>query len=137
MKSARRGWWSYAKHLIREYPALKNEYDALHIPHITADPTHIRVNSGNTSRSTESMAMRQLPPAKQAAYDAVTKAIEQTKLLKTGAERLQLIDKVYWKQSHSIEGASFAIGYSEATGKRFHGDFVRLVGFNRGLEDWQ
>lgn len=137
MSSPRYGWWSYAKYLTRAYPALKKEYDSLHSQHITADPSQIHVRTGTASRSTEAIAMRQLPPAKQADYDAVTKAIEQTKRLKTGPERLQLIDKVYWKQSHTLDGAAYAIGYSYQQGARYHRDFLRLVGFNRGLEDWE
>lgn len=137
MSNPRFGWWSYAKYLTKAYPALKKEYDALRSQHITAEPSQISYSTGCASRSTEIVALRQLPPAKQADYDAVTKAIEQTKRLKTGQERLQLIDKVYWKQSHTLDGAAYAIGYSYAQGKRYHRDFLRLVGFNRGLEDWK
>ena len=137
MSSPRYGWWSYAKYLTRAYPALKKEYDARHSQHISADPSQISCSTGRASRSTEIVALRQLPPAKQADYDAVTKAIEQTKRLKTGQERLQLIDKVYWKQSHTLDGAAYAIGYSYEQGKLYHRDFLRLVGFNRGLEDWE
>lgn len=137
MSNPRYGWWSYAKYLTKAYPALKKEYDALHSRHISADPSQISCSTRCASRSTEIVALRQLPPAKQADYDAVTKAIEQTKRLKTGQERLQLIDKVYWKQSHTLDGAAYAIGYSYEQGKRYHRDFLRLVGFNRGLEDWE
>ena len=137
MSKPRYGWWSYAKYLTRAYPALKKEYDARHNQHITADYSRIPGGTGTASRSTEVAVLRQLPPARQADYDAVTKAIEQTKRLKTGQERLRLIDMVFWKQSHTLDGATYAIGYSESTGKEFHRDFLRLVGFNRGLEDYQ
>ena len=137
MSSPRYGWWSYAKYLTRAYPALKKEYDALHTQHITADPSRIPGCTGTASRTTENIALRQLPPAKQADYDAVTKAIEQTKRLKTGQERLKLIDMVFWKQSHTLDGAAYAIGYSYEQGARYHREFLRLVGFNRGLEDWE
>ena len=137
MSSPQYGWWSYAKYLTRAYPALKKEYDALRSQHLTADPSQIHVCTGAASRSTENIALRQLPPARQADYDAVTKAIEQTKRLKTGSDRLKLIDMVFWKQSHTLDGAAYAIGYSYEQGKLYHRDFLRLVGFNRGLEDWE
>lgn len=135
--STTRGWWSYAKHMVRQYPELKRQYNELHLQSITADTTKIPSRGGSASRSTELVAMRSLPPARQAEYDAVTKAIEQTKRRKNGAERLKLIELVFWKQTHNIEGASLAIGYSEDSGRRFHRDFLHLVGLNRGLEDWQ
>lgn len=137
MSNPRYGWWSYAKHLTRKYPELKQEYDTIHSQHIATDPSKILGSSSNTSRSTEILALLQLPPAKQADYDAVTKSIEQTKRLKTGAQRLQLIDMVFWKQSHTLEGAAYKIGFSYDQCKLFHRDFLRLVGLNRGLEDWQ
>ena len=135
MSNPKYGWWSYVKYLTKKYPELKMEYDDLHRQNIAANTAQIRCGSGSTSRTTESSALRKLPPAKQADYDAVAKAIEQTKRLKTGQERLQLIDMVYWKKSHTLDGASYAIGYSYEQAKLYHRDFLRLVGFNRGLED--
>ena len=130
----RYGWWSFAKHLVRTYPELKQEYDALHAPRITADTTRIP-GGGSVSKPTENTALRSLPAARQADYDAVTKAIEMTSRLKTGPERLKLIDMVFWKQSHTLDGASYALGYSYENGQRYHQDFLRLVGLYRGLED--
>ena len=138
MSNPRYGWWSYAKYLVRIYPELKKEYDLLHEQHITSSPGLIH-NGGthSDSRVTEKTSLRQLTPAKQANFDAVRKAIEQTKKLRTGAERLQTIDLVFWKQSHTLDGAAYKLGYSYDNCKRSHRDFIRLVGFNRGLEDWE
>lgn len=135
MSKSRYGWWSYAKYITRAYPALKKEYDELHRQSITSDTARIPSCTGFVSRSTENIALRQLSPARQADYDAVTKAIEETKRLKTGKERLQLIDMVFWKQSYTLDGAAYAIGYSYDQGKRFHKDFLYLVGLYRGLCD--
>ena len=134
MSKPRYGWWSYAKYLTRIYPALKQEYDDLRDQRITADTARIS-NRTSVSRTTENATMRQLPPARQADYDAVAKAIERTKLLRTGPERLALIDMVFWKKSHSLDGAAYTLGYSDSTAKRFHRDFLQLVGLYRGLED--
>lgn len=134
MSKPRYGWWSYAKYLTRQYPALKKELEDLREQSISADLSRIPVHSG-TTRITENAALRQLPPARQADYDAVTKAIAQTKLRKNGIERLKLIDMVFWKQSHTLEGAAYALNYSDRSARQFHRDFLRLVGFNRGLED--
>ena len=76
-----------------------------------------------------------LPPAKRAIYEAVSKAIEQTEKLPTGKERMKLVSLVFWKQSHTLAGAGLALGFSYESARIFHGDFLRLVGFFRGLED--
>lgn len=134
MSKPRYGWWSYAKYMVREYPALREEYRERQSQRITRE---IAAVAGGTvaSRSTETTALRQLPPAKQAEYDAVTKAIEETKRMKTGPERLKLIDLVFWKQSHTLDGAAYVLNYSYENARRFHRDFLRLVGLYRGLED--
>ena len=136
MSKPRYGWWSYAKYMTRVYPELRAEYRGLKSVKITRDlSAGIGGGSGRTS-TTENAALRQLPPAKQAEYDAVTKAIEKTKQSRTGAERLAIIDMVFWKKSHSLEGAALAANVSYDTAIDYHGDFLRLVGFYRGLSDF-
>lgn len=134
MSKPRYKWWSYAKHMVRDYPALKAEYEALHDQKVTQDYSQIR-GSKTVRRSAEDVALKTFPKAKQAEYDAVTEAIEKTKILKTGAERLKLIDMVFWKQIHTLDGAAYALCLSYETAKQYHRDFIRLVGFCYGLED--
>ena len=134
MSKPRYGWWSYAKHMVRKYPELKQEYEALHTQRITAAITGIP-GGGSLSDPTATTALRQLPPARQREYDAVRQAIEKTKLLKTGQERLAVIDMVLWKGTHNIDGAALRINISEKTATNYHSDFIRLVGFCYGLED--
>ena len=87
------------------------------------------------SRTTENMALRQLPPSKQAEFEAVSKAVERTKQRKTAEERLAIIDMVFWKKSHSLQGAALRANISYETAVEYHGDFLRLVGLYRGLCD--
>ena len=134
MSKPRYGWWSYAKYMVRVYPNHKTELQERQSQRITREIS-TPLGGTVTSRKTENAALQQLSPAKQAEYDAVTKAIEQTKILKTGPERLALINMVYWKQSHTLDGASYALNYSYEQGQRFHRDFLRLVGLYRGLLD--
>lgn len=134
MSKPRFGWWSYAKYMVRVYPERKKEYQDLQSQRITREISAVTGGSV-ASRSTENAALRQLSPAKQAEYDAVTKAIEATKLMRNGKERMALIDMVFLKQSHTLEGAAYTLGYSDTSAVRFHGDFLRLVGLYRGLCD--
>ena len=66
-------------------------------------------------------------------YEAVQQAIEKTKLLRNGEERLKLIDLVFFKQSHSLQGACLACYVCDRTGRQWHTDFIRLVGVEMGL----
>lgn len=137
MSKPRYHWWAYAKAMVRMYPQLKQEYDALHAQRVTADPDNLPSGKGGISRAVEITALRQLPPARQAEYDAVTQAIELTKERQNGTDRLALIDLVFWKGTHNLEGAALKLYVSYETARRYHGDFLRLVGFCRGLEDMQ
>lgn len=134
MSKPRYGWWSFAKFMVRVYPERKSEYEELHSQRVTQNYSQSGKN-GTVNRSVENTVAKLLPPAKQAEYEAVTKAIEKTKRLKTGSDRLKLIDMVFWKQSHTLEGAAYAMFVSDTTARRWHRDFIRLVGFCRGLAD--
>ena len=112
-----------------------SEYEALHTQRITGDPERVPGGKGGVSRAVEITALRQLPPARQREYDAVTKAIELTKRRQNGADRLALIDLVFWKQNHNLESAALKLYLSDTTAKRYHTEFIRLVGFCYGLED--
>ena len=135
MSKPRYHWWAYAKAIVRMYPQLKHDYEALHTQRITGDPERVPGGKGGVSRAVEITALRQLPPARQREYDAVTKAIELTKRRQNGVDRLTLIDLVFWKQSHNLEGAAIKLHLSDTTAKRYHTEFIRLVGFCYGLED--
>lgn len=134
MSKPRYRWWGYVRNLVRDYPALDQELQDLRSQQITSSLDHVH-GHGIPGRSTEDAALRQLSPAKQAAHDAISKAIEQTRSRSNGEDRIKLIDMVFWRQTHTLDGAAYALGYSYDRAKQLQGDFLRLVGFNRGLED--
>lgn len=134
MSKPRYHWWSYAKAIVSIYPELVEKYNDLHTVSITSKWDAMPSGSG-ISNPTENAALRELPPARQRELDAVNRAIELTKLMKTGDEQIKLIDLVFWKKSHNIAGAAMILYVSEITAKRWHADFIRRVGFCYGLED--
>ena len=67
--------------------------------------------------------------------EAVRAAIEQTKELENGDERIKFISMVFWKQTHTLAGAAMAIPCSERTARRWHTDFIKTVARNFGLLD--
>lgn len=134
MSKPRYKWWGYIRGVVRAYPELKREYEELHRQSVTAGMSGLPSGSG-VSRGTEDIAVRELPYTKQREYEAVRRAIEATKRMTNGSQRLRIIDMVYWKRSHTVEGAAMRVGYSPDRGKQLHGDFIRLVAKNYGLMD--
>lgn len=128
MSKPRDDWWSNAVRMVRNYPARKAEWEALHSQSLTADFSGMP-KGGGVGRTTEEIALRQMPPMKQQEYDAVTRAIEITRLLPFGDKRIELIERVYWRgQKLPISKVIYQIGIAEATAKRWHARFIRQVG---------
>lgn len=66
--------------------------------------------------------------------EAVAKAVADTVQRLDGAERIELIRYVYWnRKQHRVKDAAPRMHISEATAKRWHGDFIREVARNRGF----
>ena len=55
-------------------------------------------------------------------------AAEETAGLPDGPLRMELIERVYWKKTHSLQGAALACHVSYSTAKRWHRQFVTAVG---------
>lgn len=67
--------------------------------------------------------------------NAVREAIEATKDMKDGTDRLKIIDMVFWKKTHTLSGAAMRIPCSERTARRWHTEFIKEVAKNFGLID--
>lgn len=92
-------------------------------------------HGGGAARSTELIAIRELPTQKQREYEAVRKAIEATERMPGGRDRIKVIDLVFWRRSHTLEGAALTIPCSYRTAQRYHEEFIRQVGGNMGFLD--
>lgn len=134
MSKPRYRWWGFVCRMIRDYRGLKVAYDDLHEQAVTADTSGMPRGSG-AGRGVEMIALRQLPKDDQEVYDAVTRAIEITRLRPDGSDRLKMIRFIYWnKEQHKLKDAALYSHVSEITAKRWHGDFVRLVGKCYGFD---
>ena len=67
--------------------------------------------------------------------EAVQREIDQTEQMVDGKERLQVIDLVFFRQTHTLEGAAVLIPCSERTARRWHTDFIKAVAKEFGLLD--
>lgn len=134
MSKPRYRWWGYVKSIIRQYPSLKQEYESLHEQSVTASMTGMP-GSGGASRGTEDIAIRELPYTKQREYEAVKRAVAATERMTAGLDRLKVIDLVFWKRSHTLDGAALVIPCSYMTARRYHAEFITLVASFYGLLD--
>lgn len=137
------GWRKYTRAIIRAYPELKRRERELKdhsaianygTPAVLTDKngkkTLVNVllpGSGTASRATEDIALRTLPPGDQRALDAVSAAIQTTMRYRNGDLRVKIIDLVYWRQTHTLEGAAMEVHVSLDAAKRWHSAFIELV----------
>ena len=65
--------------------------------------------------------------------EAVCRAKEATCALEDGKDRLRLVEMVFFKQTHTLDGAAQEIPCSLRTARRWHRDFIRQVAKEFGL----
>lgn len=116
MSKPRYKWWSYAKAMIRDYPALCREFSTI-------------------SETNTSVHVKDLPTNRQREYEAVRRAIVYTQHRPGAYQRMQLIDLLFWKRSHTLVSVAQKIHVSYPTAKRYSAEFIRLVGENYGFLD--
>lgn len=133
MSKPRYRWWGFVRRIIRDYPGLTAAVADLHSQSITANTSGMP-KGGGACRTVEAIALRRLPEDDQKAYDAVAQAVEITSLRSSGNERVAMIRYLYWGDNpQNIQDAALRFHVSERTAKRWHGDFVRLVGVCYGF----
>lgn len=102
--SRRRAWWGYVKAFIRKYKLLKG------------------------------MDMKELTETELHEVDAVEAAVAATLKLNEGETRMKLVDIIFWKRTHTLEGAAMVLHISERTARRWHTEFIRTVAKEFGLD---
>lgn len=133
MSKPRYDWWSYVKGMIRRYPELCAKEKELHTVSMSPDLSGMPHGSGNKSDPTANAALRELPDINRREMEAVRKAIEETRKMDTGEERLRMVRLVFWEKRYSLEGASQNIGISNITARRWNGTFIKMVAKEFGL----
>lgn len=62
--------------------------------------------------------------------EAVRKAIEYTKTMPDGPQRLSIIKMMYLEKTHTLSGAALLVPCSERTARRWHSQFIWAVANN-------
>lgn len=68
-------------------------------------------------------------------YSAVQRAIRETEELPDGALRLRLLDMVFWRKSHNMQGAADSCYVGLSTAYRWRERFLYTVAENMGIAD--
>ncbi|MBO5569222.1 MAG: hypothetical protein J5916_07375 [Oscillospiraceae bacterium] len=133
MSKPREPWWPYVKNVLRMYPQLKRDLEAIRSQSVT---THYNAAGGSSGpgRSTEQAAMRELPPQRMKEYEAVRKAIRDTGHKQDGRLRNDIIRLVYFKKRYSLSGAAWACHVSYGTAKNWQQEFMHQVAYYLGLK---
>lgn len=134
MSKPRYRWWGYVKSVIRAYPSLVKELAALRQQTTTASYALVSGHSG-TKRPVEQVAMKLLPPQNQRELEAVKASVQETSRLPDGEERVRLISLVFWRQSHTLQGAALELHMSYESAKRKQRAFIELVGEHLNLKE--
>ena len=127
MAKRRDNWREEAIQIIKDYPKLEKELKALRGCSVTPKLTGMPGGAGN-GRKVESAALRELPKDKQKRFDAVDLAMKFTKRnYENSKERIRVIELVYWKRTHTLQGAALTFPYSYDTVQGWHAEFIKLV----------
>ena len=132
MSKPRYNWWPFVLNMIKDYPARKKEYNDLHEQKVTANLSGMP-GGGGASRTVEDIAVRKLPHQEQLEFDAVRKAVECTRSMEDGEQRIKVVGLTLWRQSHTVPGAALALNIPERTARRYRWRFVMLVGYTYGF----
>lgn len=134
MSKTRYRWWGYIKAVIRAYPEHKRNLADIKEQNIIANYSGYSGHSG-ASKPIEALALRQLPKNEQKEFDAVDNALEVTAKMPDGADRIKLLNMVFWAQTHTLQGAADCLYISYGTAKRWHNRFIVLVAKFYGFLD--
>jgi len=66
---------------------------------------------------------------------AIRKTIEEIRCGRDGEDKVKLIEMVYFKKSHSVDGASLVLHVSERTAHRWNSEFIYALGMRMGFLD--
>lgn len=134
MSRPRYRWWPYVKNVIRTYPELRKTLTEPVCTPMTARYGPQTPQNG-LGRALESAVTKKLSSRDVAEFEAVEAAIRETAKMENGEARLEIIDLVYWKRSHTLAGAGMQVGYSYEWAKRAQRRFALSVAENLGLEE--
>ena len=120
-------WRTEARAALRAYPRiLRRLYE---LEGIRVTPAYTGMPGGHTAtRTTEDIALRtQLCPQDEAVITAVEFAQRMQATYPNGKERLRMMELVYFRRTHTLEGAAMECHYSVEAIKRWNNEILAAV----------
>ena len=116
-----------AKAALRQYPKAKRRQSETGEMRIT--PAYNGMPGGGTaSRTTEDVALAvNLTPHEENVISAVEFAMRMQSVYPNGQERIKMIELVYFKRTHTLEGAAMECHYADRTVKRWNNEILTAV----------
>jgi len=119
-------WRTRARAAIRRYPELLQAEADLRAGKTTPAYTGMP-GGGEASRTTELLAIRELPKDAQRDLDAVRMALDTIKRYRNADLRLKMIDMCYWRKTHTVDGAAMVLHVSQDTAHLWDRGIIELV----------
>ena len=135
MSKPRYKWWSYVRWMIRLYPERVAELRRRQEANVTAAYGGRTPSGTDIHRSTENLGTVSLGATVDREMQAVRRALEDISALPNADLRLRIIEMYYWKRTHTLDGASYAVNVADVTGRRWNAEFIGLVAKYFGLLD--
>lgn len=119
-------WRREARRALRDYPRLKRKQGD-NEQQITAQYSGVAVQH-SASRVTENVALRStLTEREENIISAVEMAMWMQQHYPNGAERVRMMELVYFKHTHTIEGAADVVHYSPDALWRWNTEILTAV----------
>lgn len=93
----------------------------------TTPPYEAVIKGSEIGRTTETAALRQLPPAEELWVDAIQQATEEIMRHKDGKDVMEIVRMVDYRRTHSVEGAAQALHMDRVTAWRRRARFIYCV----------
>ena len=120
------GWRSEARRALRDYPRIKRRQGDNEMQ-ITPVYGGAAVQH-SASRTTENVALRStLTEREETVISAVEFMLNMQRRYQNSAERLRMIELVYFKHTHTIDGAADIVHYSPDALWRWNGEILTAV----------
>ena len=132
MSKPRYRWWGYVKAVLRAYPDHKSELESLKQSKMTASYGGT-APAGGASKPVEGIALRRLPEDAQREYEAVERMLKAMDRFPDGENRRELVDRVFFRKTHTLQGAAMAQYVSYSTAKRWHNKAIEQTAIELGL----
>ena len=126
LSTPREPWWGYVRNVLYSYPALKQREKEGMLLGLTASINGMP-RAREVPKPVEQAVILQLSDKEQERIEAVERAIHETSRRPLGQQRLKVIDMVFFRQSHTLNGAADAVHVSYWTAGNWQREFIRRV----------